>query len=346
MVPPFVIDLAIAALVIGMAIFGRRDGLFVATIVGMQILVSFVASLAVSMAVAHMVRSNGGDPKITGWIAAAIYVIGFVASVSGVRLALATWVPEMAVPLTPRVDAWGGAVIGSVSGWLLAGAIVVAWSMASLPGPWRFRSDALFVDPGQSILRTFARFIEFDRNRRSTMLDGEAAKGALEEPPYCSEPFIDANGNGFFDLGEPFIDVNHDGIFTPRQSYIDANGNGRRDFGLIESYRFGAWNGVTVWHAPRISSTAREELAIPPEAGDVIYRATAEDADGPEGLLFTISSSVGDGAASAILEVDERTGEVVLVQSPGDQFTKFVKFTVLVTDKDGLTDELPVRVVW
>jgi hypothetical protein len=346
MVPSLVVDLAIAALVIGMAIFGRRDGLFVATIVGMQILVSFVASLAVSMAVAHMVRSDGVDPKITGWIAVAIYVIGFVASVSGIRLAVAAWVPEMAVPLTPWVDALGGAVIGAISGWLLAGSIVVGWSMASLPEPWRFRSDILSADPGESILRMFARCIEFDRKRRSTMLDGEAAKGALEGPPYCSEPFIDANGNGMFDLGEPFIDVNRDGVFTPRQNYIDANANGRRDLGLVESYRLGAWNGVTVWHAPRISSPAREELAARPEAGDVIYRSKADDPDGLEGLLFAIRPTAADGVAAAILDVDEQTGEVVLVQPPGDQFTKVVKFTLLVTDKVGLTDELPVRVVW
>jgi hypothetical protein len=346
MVPPLVVNLAIAAMVIGLAFFGRRGGLFVATLVGLQILASFVVALAASLVVGDMLRANGVDSTVTLWAAVTIYAVTFVASVIGSRMAMGAWVPEMAVPLSPWLDTLGGAAIGAMSGWLFAGAVLIAWSMASLPAPWRFQPDTLIADPGNTVLQTFARCIELDKKRRPIMLDGEAATASLEGPPYCSEPFIDANGNGLFDIEERYHDVNRDGAFTPRQSYADVNENGRRDLGVIEMYKLGAWSGVTVWHAPRITSSDRVELPVPPEAGDVIYRATADDADGREGLLFTIRSTGADDLAAVMVEIDEQTGELVLVQPPADRFTQVVKFTVIVTDLTGLTDELPVRVVW
>jgi hypothetical protein len=348
MVPPLGVDLAIAAMVIGLALLGRRHGLFVSTLVGLQILASFVVAISASLVVGDMLRANGVESTIALWVAVTIYAVTFVASVIGIRMAMGAWVPEMAVPLSPWLDTMGGAAIGAMSGWLLAGVVLVAWSMASLPAPWRFQPNTRSVDPGDWVLRTFARCIDLDKNKklRPIMLDGEAATAGLEGPPYSSEPFIDSNGNGLYDVDEPYYDVNRDGAFTSRQSFADINENGRRDLGLIELYKLGTWGGVTVWHAPRITSPDRVELPEPPEAGDVIYQATADDADGREGLLFTIRSTGADKLAAVMLEIDEQTGETVLVQPPTDRFTQVVKFTVVVTDLTGLTDELLVRVVW
>jgi hypothetical protein len=342
-IPSFVTDLAVVGMIIGLAVFGWRMGLFMATLVGLQILVSVLAALTAAVLLVDSLRTM--DMVQSLWVPVMIYGGTFVACLVGIRLAIGAFVPDMAVPLSPRVDVLGGAAIGAVSGWLLAGALLVGWSIGSAPGRWRFSPDVLAADPGAAVLGVFARCVERDPQTRSTMLYGEAAKAGLEGPPYCSEPFLDTNGNGLFDIGEPFLDVNRDGAFTPIQSYADDNENGRRDLGLLECHRLGTWGGVTVWHAPRITSAERVELDKPPAAGDEIYQVTAVDADGVPGLLFGVRVDAGDGATPAI-EIGSETGAVVLVRPPADPLTKAVKFTVTVTDTTGLTDELPVKVVW
>jgi len=336
-------DLLVFALVAGTAFVGWRHGLFLATLVGFQALVSGVTALALAGPVADLVAPADVLPAV--WRLAVAYAGTFAVVFVGLRLAIGAAIPEMTMTMTPWSDACGGAVIGAFAGWLLAGAAFVGWSMAGLPEPWRFSPAGLAADPGRWLLGTFARCVETDPERCAAQLEGEAT-GGPPDGPRCSEPFLDTNRNGQFDDGESYLDVDGNGTFTPSLVYTDHNGNGRRDLGLLECHRLGAWSGITVWHAPRVTSPARVELVRPPSTGDEIYRATADDPDGTEALLFAVRSGGTDETSTTAVEIDPNTGVVVLVRPPADQVTKVVKFTVVVTDLTGLTDELPVRVVW
>jgi hypothetical protein len=336
-------DLVVLALVAGTAFVGLRHGLFVATLVGFQSLASAIAALALAGPVADLVIP--ADVVPSAWRLAAAYAVTFTTVFVGIRLAIGAAVPEIAMALSPWPDGVGGAVIGAFAGWLLAGVVLVGWSMAGVPDSWRFSPAGLAVDPGRWLLGTFARCVETEPERRAVLFAGEAASGG-PDGPRCSEPFLDINRNGQFDDGEPYLDVDGNGAFTPSLGYTDLNGDGRRDLGLFECHRLGAWSGIMVWHAPRVTSPARVELERPPANGHEIYRATADDPDGAEALLFAVRSGGTDETSATAVEIDPHTGVVVLVRPPADQVTRVVKFTVLVTDPTGLTDELPVRVVW
>jgi hypothetical protein len=344
-------DLIVTISVIGLAIFGWRQGLFVITLVGLQMLVSFVAALVVgSVAVSTLQSMEGAAP---GRLLGIVYLVGFAAFLIGIRLAIGRFVPEMAVPLPWPIDRGLGALVGSLAGWLLAGAILVAWSLAMLPGSLRFSSGSLQRDPGTWVLDTFARCVEADLGRCREFLAGNAGRGPWPDSPRCSEPIIDSDGNGRYDEGEPFLDVDGDGAFTRSLGFHDTHGDHRRRLGLAECYRFGAWEGITVWHAPEITSEDRVRLGVLPTADEPLYQAVARDVDGTAGLAYSLRPEVdedrsADDAAAAPsppLAIDPGTGIVSFPTGPGDTQRR-VSFTVVVTDPAGLTDERMVLVTW
>lgn len=347
-------DLLVLALVAVAASVGWRHGIFIATLAGFQALASGVAALALAGPVADLIAP--ADVVPAAWRLVIAYVVTFTVVFVGIRLAIGAAVPELALAFAPKPDAVGGAVIGALAGWLLAGAAVVGWSMAGLPEPWRAAPARLTADPGRGLLGLFARCVEPDPRRRAQLLIGEVIPGARAaaarpdgprpDGPRASEPFLDLDRNDRFDAGEPYLDLDGDGGFTPGLAYDDANGNGRRDLGLLECHWLGSWSGVTVMHAPRITSPARVRLETPPATGDVVYRAAAVDPDGPGQPRFAVRSGGTDEATATMVEIDPQTGIVVLVRPPSDGLTRSTTFTVQVTDPTGLADELPVRVTW
>ena len=342
-------DLLVLAIVAAAAFVGWRHGIFIATLAGFQAIAAGVAALALAGLVADLVAPADAVPA--AWRLVVAYAATFTVVFVGIRLAIGAAVPELALAFAPWPDAVGGAIVGAVAGWLLAGAAVVGWSMAGLPEPWRCAPARLAVDPGRGLLGLFGRCVETDPRRRAVLLTGEVTGGAVPADgrpagPRASEPFLDLDRNGRFDDGEPYLDIDGDGGFTPGLAYDDVNGNGRRDLGLLECHWLGTWNGVTVMHAPRISSAARARLQMPPAVGDVIYRASAVDADPLGEPRFSVRSGGTDEATATMVEIDPQTGAVVLVRSPSDGITRAATFTVQVTDPTGLADELPVRVEW
>jgi hypothetical protein len=356
-------DLIVAIAVIGLAVYGWRQGVFVATLIGLQVLASFVAALALASLVVDLVRAAEIVPP--GRLLAVAYLVTFLACVVGIRLAIGAFVPEMAVPFAPLLDGGLGLFIGAVAGYLLAGALLVAWSLAALPGPLRFTPAGLGLDPGSFVLKTFARCVAVEPARRTELLEGNAGAkpehahnnnaGATKElgPPWCSEPFVDLDGDGKHAAGELFLDVDGNGTFTPSLGFRDIGNDRRRRLGLLECYRLGAWEGITVWHAPEITSQESVRLESAPTSDEPIYRATARDPDGDAGLVFSLrlpSKAVrvagGSGAPAVPLVIDPQTGAVSLAEEPTDkqQRQKKFEFTVIVTDPTGLTDERAVNV--
>jgi hypothetical protein len=344
-------DVVVAITVIGLAIYGWRQGAFLATLIGLQALSSFVAALGLSSLIIDLLRAAEFVPP--GRLLAVAYLVTFLACAVGIRLAIGAFVPEMAVPLAPLVDGGLGLFVGAVAGFLLAGALLVAWSLAALPGPLRFTPAGLTLDPGAWLLGTFARCVAVEPERRAELLGGNAAVAAGPDAPRCSEPFIDIDGDGKLGSGEPLLDVDGNGAFTPDLGFRDTGNDRRRRLGLLECYRLGAWEGITIWHGPEITSPDRLRLESPPTIDEPFYQATARDADGTAGLVFSLrlpseaDRVAGDSAgAAAPLFIDPQTGAVSIAEKPTDKQQRQKRFTVVVTDPTGLSAERAVYVTW
>jgi hypothetical protein len=344
-------DLLVAVAVIGLAVYGWRQGVYIATLIGLQVLASFVAALALSSLVVDLVRAAEIVPP--GRLLPVAYLLTFLACVVGIRLAIGAFVPEMPVPLAPLLDGGLGLFIGAVAGFLLAGALLVAWSLAALPGPLRFTPAGLSLDPGSFVLTTFARCVAGEPTYRRELLDGNAGGAIGPDAPRCSEPFVDPDGNGTFTPGEPFLDVDGNETFTPGLGFRDTGNDRRRRLGLLECYRLGAWEGITIWHAPEITSADRVRLESSPTIDEPFYRAMAKDSDGDAGLVFSLRLpseadrvTGGSGAEGAPLVIDPQTGAVSLAEELADTQQRQKRFTVVVTDPTGLTDERAVYVTW
>lgn len=344
-------DFLVAVSVIGLALYGWRQGVFIATLIGLQVLASFVAALALSSLVVDLVRAAEFVPP--GRLLAVAYLLTFLACVVGIRLAIGAFVPEMAVPFAPLLDGGLGLFIGAVAGYLLAGALLVAWSLAAMPGSLRFTPAGLSLDPGSFVLKTFARCVAIEPARRTELLEGNAGAAPWPAAPRCSEPFVDLDGDGKHSSGEPFLDVDGNETFTPSLGFRDTGNDRRRRLGLLECYRLGAWEGITIWHAPEITSPDRVRLESSPTIDEPFYRATARDADGDSGLVFSLRLpseadrvAGGSGAPAVPLVIDPQTGAVSLAEEPTDKQQRQKRFTVVVTDPTGLTDERAVYVTW
>jgi hypothetical protein len=344
-------DLIVAVAVIGLAIFGWRQGVFVATLVGLQVLASFLIAMVLGSVVVEGLGSlEVSDPERFLGLA---YLVTFAGSIAGIRLAIGRFVPDLAVPFSPLVDGAAGGFVGVVAGFLLGGAVLVAWSMAPVPNWLRLHTAGLRFDPGGFVLATFARCVEADSARRKELFEGNAGRGPWPAAPRCSEPFLDVDGDGRHEAGEPFLDVDGDGTFTQSLGFHDTRSDRRRHLGLAECYQLGAWDGVTVWHAPEIASEERVRLGARPTTDDPLYSAAARDADGPAGLVYSLAPPSDDewragGDAKrpgSPLAIDASTGVVSFRTEPGED-QKRALFTIVVTDPTGLADERQILVTW
>lgn len=343
-------DLFVTLAVIGLAIFGWRQGVFVATLAGLQVLASFIASMALLSFGLDVLRSAGIAPR--GWVLAIVHVTTFLACVIGLRLAIGKYVPEMAMPFGTFIDGLLGTFVGGFAGMLLSGALLVSWSLASLPGAFRFTSDDLTFDPGGLLLQTLVRCVAVDEATRKELLHGN---GGLPRPekPRCSEPFVDVDRNGMHDKGEPFIDIDENGQFTPRVGFRGSDQDRRRHLGLLECYQLGAWADITVCHAPEITSATSAHLSSAPTIREPIYQATSTDVDGSDNLVYSLrfldETDRGDETSEGMeipTAIDAQTGSVTLVDEPDEAGRRAVVFTVVVTDGTGLSDERIVKVSW
>lgn len=90
--------------------------------------------------------------------------------------------------------------------------------------------------------------------------------------------------------------------------------------------------------APVLTSGATAEVEEGVATSEVVYAATATDADGDE-LTYSLS-----GADADAFEIDEETGEVRFVASPDFEEQDSYTFTVTVTDEAGATDTQEVTI--
>jgi hypothetical protein len=333
----------VLALAAGMAYYGFKQGLFLATIAGLHALIALLGALGLAGAVADwlLLAEVPRAYALPGGFFGVLIVLAV-----GIRLAVGAAVPPDTVRLAPKFDKVAGGIVGAVAGLVIAGAVLIGFSIAPVPPAYRIDGSKMKLDMGSRMLRTFVRCVAADETSRRLLLEGEPGTpvdpAAKQRPPAWSEPFVDANGSLTYDDGEHYIDTDGNGSFTKELKANDLNGDGRRDVGLLERYRSGHWEGFTAVQAPKLTSKDVAYVTEHAPVETVVHQVTATDVDPGDVLTYSLKPDQPDDAS--LVSIDSASGAIVL-KSPADrEIRKNYQFTVVVTDKAGLTDEQVVTV--
>jgi hypothetical protein len=180
-------DLIVAGVVLALVAFGVQNGLFLAVLVGMQALVTLVVALAFADPLAAVLVTFELPAAYAYPAAFGLLLIGTAVAA---RLAVGGYVPAEVVRFAPVIDKLGGGLVGAVAGIILAGTLLITFSIAPIPEAFRLDGSKLGYDMGTKMLRTFARCVEPDDAKRAVLLDGEP--GSVPEPAAPSPPQPDA----------------------------------------------------------------------------------------------------------------------------------------------------------
>jgi hypothetical protein len=152
-------DLVVIMLVVGLALYGWQQGLFQATLSGLQVLGSFLAALFLADLVEPLASQAGIEDRHAFAVA---FLAVFLGAMLVIRLVAWTAMRGAEVRLADQVDRIGGAVTGAAVGYALAGAVLVAWSMSPLPATFALAGARLRLDAGTPLLRAAARSLNDD----------------------------------------------------------------------------------------------------------------------------------------------------------------------------------------
>ena len=181
-------DLIVGGCVLALVAFGVQNGLFLAVLAGMQVLLTLVVALAFADPLSALLTTFE-LPAVYAFPAA--FGLLLVGTAVATRLAVGGYVPDEVVRFAPIIDKLGGALVGAVAGMILAGTLLIACSIAPVPDAFRLDGSTLGYDMGTRMLRTFARCVEPDDAKRAVLLDGEP--GTVAEPlPAVAPPVLDA----------------------------------------------------------------------------------------------------------------------------------------------------------
>lgn len=149
-------DPVVIMLVVGLALYGWQHGLFQATLSGLQVLGSFFAALFLADLVAPLVSQAGVEDRYAFAVAFLVVLLGAI-----LLIRVVAWAAMRGeqVRLAAFVDRIGGAFAGAAAGYALAGAVLVAWSMAPLPATFALEGARLRLDAGTPLLRAAARSV-------------------------------------------------------------------------------------------------------------------------------------------------------------------------------------------
>jgi hypothetical protein len=209
----------------------------------------------------------------------------------GIHLVLEKYVPDNSIQLPSIIDKVGGGFIGGVAGFIAAGGFLVSLSLLPLPKNFQLQASNLRFDFGEPVLRTCARIIEPDGEKRNRLLSGDTWTAVIlnedqvpeypekpmppdsqelpagkAPPPFeapnpniWSEPYVDLNDNKQRDKAEAFLDIVKDGQFT--KNALEApppfNDDRNRFVGLLERYNANHW-----WRW-RVNQSTWEDLYPP-----------------------------------------------------------------------------------
>jgi hypothetical protein len=263
----------------------------------MQALVSFIVALTFIPSLTALLITIDIPPLYAFPISLAVLAAG---TAFGIHLIIEKYVPDESIELLSIIDKVGGGFVGGVAGFIAAGGFLVAMSLLPLPKDFQLQASDLRFDFGKPMLRTFARVIEPDGDKRDTLLNGDTwttvrlntdsipvypempVPPDLQElpagkapPPFepvppniWSEPYVDLNDNKQRDDAEAYLDLVKDGKFTKNalQSPPPFNDERNRFVGLLERYNANHW-----WRW-RVNQSTWEDLYPPEDQAD-----TSED---------------------------------------------------------------------
>ncbi len=265
------VSLFAIAIVLGFIAYGLTHGMFRSVLVGMQALVAFVVTLTFIPTLTKILENLDTPPAYAPSIALLILAIG---TALGIHMIIEKYIPSESIPLLSVIDKIGGAFIGGTAGYVAAGGFLVGLSLMPLPESYRLNHSELQHDFGTPMLRTFARIIEPDGDKRNRLLKGEVWPPIGNEndtpqypekplppeptnlpagqipPPFVppppniwSEPFVDLNDNKQRDDNEvAYLDDNEDGQFTENAISAPPDDNDMKRFvGLEDRYQENNW---------------------------------------------------------------------------------------------------------
>ena len=201
-------DLLVAMPLAGLALYGWQHGIFLAVIAGLQVLGSFVGALSFAPVVAAAVEALDCPPAQSLGVA---YLVTFLAGLLATRLAVGGFVPEGAVRFAPLIDRVIGGCVGALAGFVLAGSLLVGWSLLAMPESFRLEVPSLKLDAGARLLATFGRCVESNPERRAALMGGDPSatvRGLLDcyregDWRTARRPAAEASGDGAGeDLGQ------------------------------------------------------------------------------------------------------------------------------------------------
>lgn len=289
-------SLAAIAIIFGLVAYGFLHGIFRSVLVGMQALVSFIVALTFIPSLTALLITIDIPPVYAFPVSLGVLAAG---TAFGIHLIIEKYVPDESIELLSIIDKVGGAFVGGVAGFIAAGGFLVAISLLPLPKNFQLQASDLRFDFGEPMLRTFARIIEPDGDKRVTLLLGdtwtavrfdedqvpeypeqpvppelEKLPAGKTPPPFVpappniwSEPFVDMNDNKQRDDAEAYLDIVKDGQFTKNALIAPPGDNDLDRFvGLLERYNTNHW-----WRW-RVNQSTWEDLYPPEEQAD-----TSED---------------------------------------------------------------------
>ncbi|MBM4010108.1 MAG: cadherin repeat domain-containing protein [Planctomycetes bacterium] len=334
-------------LVAALGFVGYRSGLFLALVAALAIMTAFCGALGLAPDLAKYFETLRWLPAIVLPLA---YFLIFVGVLLAATAGVTSCITEDDAWLSPKIDRIGGGIAGAFAGWLLAGALLVGWSMIELPVGVRPPVPSQTRDAGTWVLEMFTRLCEPKTVKRERLLEGDAVrdKGAAGgDVVQATEPFDDVDLDGRRGDGEPFIDKDRSSSFTIRQAVTDhaTDVNGVRDVGLLDRYWLSAWRRMKVLHPPQISSVALDVTSQVAAKGETVYTATVKDADPNHESQLKYALKAGREDDAALLTVEPATGIVKFRDDVEiDGTLRKVHFTLIVEDPAGLMDEKDLEI--
>jgi uncharacterized membrane protein required for colicin V production len=178
-------DLVVIMLVVGLALHGWQQGLFQATLSGLQVLGSFFAALFLADLVEPLVSQAGIEDRHAFAVA---FLAVFLGAMLVIRLVAWAAMRGTQVRLASFLDRVGGAVTGAIAGYALAGAVLVAWSMAPVPATFELAGARLRLDAGTPLLRAAARSVREEGLGERLVRCYETGEWEKRRPPIESTP--------------------------------------------------------------------------------------------------------------------------------------------------------------
>lgn len=320
--------------ILGCGAYGWRQGLFRTTVLAFGVLASCVVAIAFSEGAASWLGSLEVSGTHANWVA---YFAVFGAMLFGSWAIIENYLHREIWFSDGLVSRSVAMAIGGLAGLLLAGGLLVGWTIVPLPSALQLEPSGLKLDAGEFALRVFAKCIERDLNARAGLLGG---KSPDDLSMVCSsEPFVDSNGNCVRDEDERYVDWDKNGEFTPklgcRKSAAGTAGTETELIGLLDHYRLASWAAPRFLHAPRLLSATEVKVVSEKATADVLYEASAEDVDPCDIVRF--SAEPGEDF-KGFLTVDEATGLVTIVPGDSRRQSERYEFTLIVSDQAGLQD--------